>query len=113
MSPAGVSVSLSQSAKLLRTTCVAAGLGPGCGGGGAVWLSGRQKIENGKFLCEVQSMLIRCELRSKDGSGEGRVGCGQLLQPCHSLPGAPARTQAGEGDLKEWTNKTQKCLAFF
>lgn len=33
----------------------------------------RVKIENGKFLCEVQRFVIRCELR-QDQSQEERKG---------------------------------------
>lgn len=40
--------------------------------GWGVCCRGWQKIENGKFLCEVQSLLIRCELQSRDQSRKRR-----------------------------------------
>lgn len=58
---------------------------------------GWQKIENGKFLCEVQSLLIRCELQSREIRAGRGGGSRQLLQPhikpFHCSTPAGTRTQ--------------------
>lgn len=80
------------------------------GEGGGTWGEGcwgaRQKIENGKFQCEVQWLLIRCELQSREQDGvNGRDSCCRPTSSpstaTHQLGLGPRGRGAAQGDKCE------------